>query len=70
MAFTEYQIRSVLRVVADETASASYDILENLIQRASQLSIGSSPTQKKTIKRSGAKRSAGSSAMDERSSGL
>ena len=35
IALTEDQISSVLRVVADETARASYDMLENLVYRAS-----------------------------------
>ena len=35
IAFTEGQLGSVLRVVADETARASYDMLENLVYRAS-----------------------------------
>ena len=38
-AFTEGQLGSVLRVVADETARASYDMLENLVYRASRLSL-------------------------------
>ena len=39
IAFTEGQLGSVLRVVADETARASYDMLENLVYRASRLSL-------------------------------
>ena len=39
IALTEDQISSVLRVVADETARASYDMLENLVYRASRLSL-------------------------------
>ena len=38
-AFTEEQLGSVLRVIADETARASYDMLENLVCRASRLSL-------------------------------
>ena len=38
IAFTESQISAIMRVVADETARASYDMLENLVYRASRLS--------------------------------
>ena len=41
--FTEGQISNVLRVVADETARVSYDMLENLIHRANRLSLTSVP---------------------------
>ena len=55
--FTEGQIGSLLRVVADETARASYDMLENLIHRASRLSLTTEPvgsaTNKKGSKRRG-----------------
>ena len=42
IALTEDQISSVLRIVADETARASYDMLENLVYRASRLSLNTS----------------------------
>ena len=41
--FTEGQICRVLRVVADETVRASSDMLENLLYRASQISLSSGP---------------------------
>ena len=43
IAFTEGQLGSVLRVVAYETARASYDMLENLVCRASRLSLSTKP---------------------------
>ena len=62
IAFSEDQISSVLRVVADETARASFDMLENLIQRASELHLGPKPSSKKTSKRTpSTKSSVGSS---------
>ena len=55
--FTEGQVGSLLRVVADETARASYDMLENLIHRAKRLSLATVPdgsgTTKKGPKRKG-----------------
>ena len=55
--FTEGQVGSLLRVVADETARASYDMLENLIYRANRLSLTTEPvgsaTNKKGSKRRG-----------------
>ena len=55
--FTEDQVGSLLRVVADETARASYDMLENLIHRAKRLSLTTEPvgstTNKKGSKRRG-----------------
>ena len=59
--FTENQISSVLRVVAEETARASYDMLENLIHRASRLSLTAQPAGKTAIKKGPARR--GSSAV-------
>ena len=41
--FTEGQLGSVLRVVADETACALYDMLENLVYRASRISLSTKP---------------------------
>ena len=62
IAFSEDQISSVLQVVADETARASFDMLENLIQRASELHLGPKPSSKKTSKRTpSTKSSVGSS---------
>ena len=59
--FTEEQINSVVRAVADETARASYDMLENLIHRASRLSLNPQlaygKTSKKTVGRGGFARS-------------
>ena len=43
VAFTESQISAIMRVVSDETARASYDMLENLVYRASRLSLASRP---------------------------
>ena len=43
IAFTEGQLGRVLRVVADVTARASYDILENLVYRASRLPLSTKP---------------------------
>ena len=55
--FTEDQVGSLLRVVADETARASYDMLENLIHRAKRLSLTTEPvgstSNKKGSKRRG-----------------
>ena len=50
VAFTESQISAVMRVVADETARASYDMLENLVYRASRLSLASRPGGAQTSK--------------------
>ena len=41
VAFTEDQISSILKVVADETVRASCSAMENLIQKASELNLGS-----------------------------
>ena len=55
--FTEGQVGSLLRVVADETTRASLDMLENLIHRANRLSLTTEPvgsaTNKKGTKRRG-----------------
>ena len=62
IAFSQDQISSVLRIVADETARASYDMLANLKQRASELRLDPKPSSKKTPKRtSSTKSSVGSS---------
>ena len=53
--FTEGQVGSLLRVVADETARASYDMLENLIHRAKRLSLTTEPVDSATNKK-GSKR--------------
>ena len=50
VAFTESQISAVMRAVADETARASYDMLENLFYRASRLSLASRPVGTKSGK--------------------
>ena len=55
--FTEGQISNVLRVVADETARASYDMLENLIHRASRLSMTTEPVGKAVNKKGSTRRS-------------
>ena len=57
VAFTESQISTVMRVVADETAKASYDMLENLVYRASRLSLASRPSGSKTSKGGSSRRS-------------
>ena len=44
VAFTESQISTIMRVVADETARASYDMLEKLVYRASRLSLAARPS--------------------------
>ena len=49
--FSQDQISSVLRIVADETAHASYDLLENLIERASELRHDPKSSSKKAPKR-------------------
>ena len=53
VAFTEDQISSVLKVVADETVRVSLDAIEKLIQKASQLRIGPEETLEETPSRSG-----------------
>ena len=57
IALTEDQISSVLRVVADETARASYDMLENLVYRASRLSLGAPIPAKRVSKPSSVRKS-------------
>ena len=52
IALTEDQVSSVLRVVADETARASYDMLENLVYRASRLSLNTSVPGRRVSKKS------------------
>ena len=52
IALTEDQISSVLRVVADETSRASYDMLENLVYRASRLSLNTSVPGRRVSKKS------------------
>ena len=54
--FTEGQISYVLRVVADETSRASYDMLENLINRASRLSLTIEPVGKAANKKGSTRR--------------
>ena len=56
VAFTESQISAVMRVVADETARASYDMLENLVYRASRLSLASRHGGAQTSKGSSSRR--------------
>ena len=56
VAFTESQISAVMRVVADETARASYDMLENLVYRASRLSLASRPGGTKAAKQGSSKK--------------
>ena len=56
VAFTESQISAVMRAVADETARASYDMLENLVYRASRLSLASRPGGTKSSKGSSSRR--------------
>ena len=56
VAFTESQISAVVRAVADETARASYDMLENLVYRASRLSLASRPGGTKSSKGSSSRR--------------
>ena len=49
--FTEEQINRVVRAVADETARASYDMLENFFHRASRLSLNPQLAYGKTCKK-------------------
>ena len=56
IALTEDQISSVLRVVADETARALYDMFENLVYRASRLSLGAHVPGKRVPKQSSVRR--------------
>ena len=56
VAFTESQISAVVRAVADETARASYDMLENLVYRASRLSLASRPGGTKSSNGSSSRR--------------
>ena len=56
IALTEDQISSVLIVVADETARASYDMLENLVYRASRLILGATIPGKRVPKQSSVRR--------------
>ena len=56
VAFTESQISAVMRAVADETARASYDMLENLVYRASRLSLASRPGGTNSSKGSSSRR--------------
>ena len=51
IALTEDQISSVLRVVADETARASYEVLENLVFRACILSLNTSVPGRRVSKK-------------------
>ena len=44
VAFTEDQISSVLKVVADEAVRDSCGVMKKLIQKASELSLGSGPS--------------------------
>ena len=52
LALTEDQIACVLRVVADETARASYDMLESLVYRASRLNLNTSVPSKRVPRKS------------------
>ena len=52
LALTEAQIASVLRVVADEIARASYDMLESLVYRASRLNLNTSVPSKRVSRKS------------------
>ena len=54
--FTEGQISTVLRVVADETAQASYEMHESLIYRASRLSLATEPVGNKSNKKGSTRR--------------
>ena len=71
--FSEDQINSVVRVIAAETSRASYDMLENLIQKASQLSLGprlpSGKSPKKTDRRGSYARSLSGARYQDSSSG-
>ena len=41
VAFNQEQITSILRIVADESARASFEMLNSVVQRASRLNLGS-----------------------------
>ena len=48
ISLNQEQIGHILRIVADETARASFEMLNSVVTRASQLSIRDSPTMRKT----------------------
>ena len=52
VAFTEDQISSVLKVVADEAVRASCGVMEKLIQKTSELHLGTGPRQPRSPGRS------------------
>ena len=71
VAFTESQISAVMRVVANETARASYDMLENLVYRASRLSLAARPRGTHSDKKGSSRRGSclvTSTGIDQRSS--
>ena len=53
VAFNQEQITSILRIVADESARASFEMLNSVVQRASRLNLGGNkPTTSRTRARS------------------
>ena len=48
--FIQDQMSSVLRIVADETAKASYDMLNSVVVRVSRLNLGSGQSNAQTEK--------------------
>ena len=48
ISLNQEQIGHILRIVADETARASFEMLNSVVTRASQLSFRDSPTKRKT----------------------
>ena len=55
VAFTEDQISTVIKVVADETTRSTIGIMESLIQKASQLRIGPEDDLENTPSKSGSR---------------
>ena len=55
LAFTEDQISSVLKAVAEETVRASCNAMENLIQKASELNLGPRATRNITPSKLGSR---------------
>ena len=53
VAYNQDQITSILRIVADESARASFEMLNSIVERASKLNLGSNkPTTSRTRVRS------------------
>ena len=71
VAFTESQLFTIVLVVADETARASYDMLKNLVHRVSRLSLAAWPSGTHSDKKGSSRRGSSivtSDDSDQRSS--